>query len=214
MTAPRRLLVVEDDPLVSALLSESLTHLGFEVRAAESAAAARKMADSFDPDIALVDVVLGDGPSGLDLAHVLHARVPGIGILMLSRHPDPSTAGFGAAELPPGAGFLRKSSITDVDELAAAIDSVTASESNPPVSTETHPLSSLTKTQLAVLKLMAEGYANSEIALRRKTSLSAIEQTISTLFKTLSIQTRGPLNPRVEAVRYYIEYAGLPERNA
>ncbi len=218
----RRLLVVEDDPMVSALLSESLTHEGFDVRTADTAAMARKIADAFDPDVALVDVVLGDGPSGLDLAHVLHTRFPGIGILMLSRHPDPSTAGFGPAELPPGAGFLRKSSITDVEALLSVIASVTASSSQPVADTkasaepvpESHPLAALSKTQLAVLKLMSEGYANSEIALHRKTSLSAIEQTITSIFKNLGIATRGPINPRVEAVRQYILFAGLPERRS
>lgn len=212
-TVSRKLLLAEDDTLVSALLSHVIEAQGFEVRSATTAAAARDVAESFDPDVALIDIVLGDGPSGLDLAHALFVAHPGIGLLFLSKHPDPSTAGVADADLPPGAGFLRKSRVDDVDYLLEAIESVLNDDETRPFSgDESSPLANLTKTQLVVLELMAEGFSNTEIAARRSTSVSAIEQSVSAVFKAMAIDARGPLNSRVEAVRRYIETVGLPTR--
>lgn len=210
----RKLLLAEDDTLVSALLTQVLVGQGFEVQSATTAAQARELAKAFDPDVALIDIVLGDGPSGLDLAHALYLAHPGIGLLFLSKHPDPTTAGVADADLPPGSGFLRKSRVDDIEYLLNAIESVLDDdESKPQASDDQNPLANLTKTQLAVLGLMAEGFSNTEIAARRQTSVSALEQTVSSLFKVMGIDGRGPLNPRVEAVRRYIEAVGLPERH-
>lgn len=210
---PRRLLLAEDDTLVAALLAQVLESQGFSVRTAATAAEAREIATEFDPDAALVDIVLGDGPSGLDLAHALFLAHPGIGILFLSKHPDPSTAGVQDTDLPPGAGFLRKSRVDDVEYLLQAIEAVLDDDSlRPQPSGDPNPLANLTRTQLSVLGMMAEGFSNSEIAARRNTSLSALEQSVSGLFKAMDIDGRGALNPRVEAVRRYIEAVGLPER--
>lgn len=209
----RRLLIAEDDTLVAALLAQVLESQGFHVRTAATAAAARDVAKEFDPDAALVDIVLGDGPSGLDLAHALHLAHPGIGILFLSKHPDPTTAGVQDTDLPPGAGFLRKSRVNDVDYLLHAIEAVLDDGSvRPQADDDQNPLGVLTRTQLTVLSMMAEGFSNTEIAARRSTSVSALEQTISGMFKAMGIDGRGPLNPRVEAVRRYIDAVGLPDR--
>ena len=62
---PRRLLLVEDDHLTSALLEDLLVGRGFEVRVASSAVQAREALDEFDPDAALLDILLGDGPNGV-----------------------------------------------------------------------------------------------------------------------------------------------------
>ena len=51
----------------------------------------------------LVDLELGEGPSGVDMAHLIHERHPGVVIIILTRYPDLATAGFSDASLPPGA---------------------------------------------------------------------------------------------------------------
>ena len=57
----RRLLLVDDDPLMTRLLCEVLEQKGFEVAAAHSVASARDALVAFDPDIVLVDEVLSVG---------------------------------------------------------------------------------------------------------------------------------------------------------
>lgn len=72
-------------------------------------------------------------------------------------------------------------------------------------------LSALTPNQRAVLRMVAQGLTNSAIADSRGTTVSAVEQSLSSIFRTLELEHRGDLNPRLQAARMYIAAAGLPE---
>jgi DNA-binding NarL/FixJ family response regulator len=75
------------------------------------------------------------------------------------------------------------------------------------------PLSVLTKNQVEALRLLASGFTNAEIARRRETSVSSVEQLLNTTFKNLGIQSSDEINPRIEAVRIFIQAAGIPNRD-
>jgi DNA-binding response OmpR family regulator len=67
-----RILLVEDDDMFARSLSSTLRQVGYRVeRAADAAAAAAAL--ELRPDIALVDVALGDGPNGFEVAETLRA---------------------------------------------------------------------------------------------------------------------------------------------
>lgn len=55
------ILIVEDDPIVSAILTASLTQSGFAVRQAETGDAARESFASQSVDLVLIDIRLPDG---------------------------------------------------------------------------------------------------------------------------------------------------------
>ena len=63
-----RVLIVDDEPLVRSLLTEVVKSLGYDAKSADSASDARKICQSFDADVAIIDVDLGPGPNGFDLA--------------------------------------------------------------------------------------------------------------------------------------------------
>lgn len=65
-----RILVVEDDGGIAKLLRDNLTIDGFEVKCAATAHDALTGAQSFHPDLVLLDLMLPDG-SGFDLCRVL-----------------------------------------------------------------------------------------------------------------------------------------------
>ena len=210
-TWARRLLLVEDEPLLASLMVEVLRSAGFEVAHATSALEARGMLDGFDPDAALVDVHLGPGPTGLHLGHVLARTHPHVGVLLLSRFADLSAAGLDGWDLPPGSVFVPKDRIVDTDVLLGAIDAVLSGRPGPTgVDDPMGPLSGLTRSQLAVLRLAASGLSNAAIAARRGTSERSVEQHLQAVYAGLGIEQHAELNPRVEAVRRYIEVAGLP----
>lgn len=213
MRPVRRLLIVEDEPLVAALLQEALTSAGFDVQAAHSALEATNVARAFDPDIAVLDINLGAGANGVDLAFILHNQYPGIALVLLTRHPDLRTAGFSKDDVPAGCGFIRKDMITDSKHIVSAIEEVVASQSRVRQDVDpSRPLSNLTTAQVDVLRMVAQGYTNAEIARRRHTSVRAVEQLLNAVFIALHIEVEGAVNPRVEAVRRFIAAAGTPER--
>ena len=58
-TAPEaRLLVVDDEPNIRELLSASLRYAGFEVETASDGQQALAMAETFRPDLLLLDVMM------------------------------------------------------------------------------------------------------------------------------------------------------------
>lgn len=209
----RRVLVVEDEQLVSALLEQTLQSANFLTSRANNAVEAKRQIEAFDPDIALLDIDLGPGANGIDIAHILAKRHPDIAILFLTKFPDLRSAGLKMEDLPAGCGFLRKELVGNTEYLVNAIDNVLGER--PYVRDDLRPdrpLSALTKNQVEALRLLASGYTNAEIARRRETSVSSVEQLLNTTFKNLGIQASDEINPRIEAVRIFIQAAGIPNR--
>ena len=212
----RRILIVEDEPLMSALLQQSLTSADFEVEAAIDAAQARKKIEAFDPDILLLDISLGDGPSGLHLAHAIDKTRPDIAILILTKHPDAKSATSEGLDIPPRVGFLRKHLVNDINYLLNAIEKVLSdrsSEVRQDFQSES-PINNLSEQAVLILSLIAQGFSNNEIATRTKLSVKSVERWIDIIYKELEITKSGEINQRVEAARRYYMIAGIPERSA
>ena len=210
----RKLLVVEDEPLMASLLAQSLNAANFNVETAPDAAKARKVIDRFDPDILLLDISLGDGPSGVHLAHAVHETRPDIAIMILTKHPDAKSATADGLELPPNVGFLRKHLVNDMSYLLNAIEKVLTDRhsevrQDQPV---TSPIAQLGSQAIKVLALVAQGYNNTEIALRMDLSIKSVERWIETIYRELNIDSKGAINPRVEAARQYYLIAGISHR--
>ena len=66
---------------------------GFQVKSASNAAEARSATKDFGPRVAILDIELGDGPSGIDLAHILRLQFPKIGLIFLTHIPEPRVVG-------------------------------------------------------------------------------------------------------------------------
>jgi CheY-like chemotaxis protein len=103
----RRVLLVEGEPLLASHMVEVLRGAGLEVARVATAVKARELVDDFGPDAALVDVHLGSGPSGLHLAHVLARTHPHVGVLLLSRFADLSSADLRVARFVAGTSVRR-----------------------------------------------------------------------------------------------------------
>lgn len=62
----------------------------------------------------------------------------------------------------------------------------------------------LTLVQSAVLRLAAQGLRNREIATQLRTSVPAVESTLSTIYKKLDVDTDAQHDPRVCAVLWWV----------
>lgn len=202
---PRQILVVEDEHLLRDLLARTLETLGFEVTTAANAADAKRAVKTSDPDAMLIDIELGPGPTGLDLAEVVSRQRPDIGIVFLTNLPDPRFSGKDSKSISKNQAYVRKSAVNSGSELVEAIeavlkDGVTKQYRHDLASNR--PLAQLSHRQLATLKLVAEGKTNSQIAALRGTSVRAVEAMITRIFQALEIEPTAA-NPRVEAVALY-----------
>ena len=210
----RRILIVEDEDLLASLLCDTLVTHGFVVETASNVVEARQAVRDFDPDAVLLDITLGEGPTGVDLAYALHQQHPDVAIIFLTKHPTPKAAGLSKSDLPPNCGFLRKDLVRDTDYLLACINAVMTDRADGVRHDReaTGLVSGLDAKHLEVLRLIALGYTNEQIGKVTGASQTSVERWCAEVFRGLDIDTKGPVNPRVEAARRYIAVAGIPDR--
>lgn len=212
-TTPRRVLVVEDHAMTRVLIEHALTHAGFHTSAVATAADAIDSFEKFDPDLLLSDIDLGGHPNGVELTTILHARAPYLAVVLMSNYGAlQQVAGF--RSLPKGTQFVRKESISDTNTLLEVLDSAlretahqrgtTDATADPQAGT----LQSLTRTQIEVLRLVAAGFSNTEIAKRRGTNIGAIEKVLTRIFRSLGFDTNPAVNPRVASAKEFIRVFG------
>jgi len=199
----RRALVVDDDQSFRSLVCRAIEGFGFEVMGVADAEAARTGLLEFDPDILIVDLSLGEGPSGLDLIQYIRAHHDWVAILVLTAHRSPILVEPAAPRLPADVGYLVKADVIDVEVLREAIDRTLASQ--PPIRRSADSIPVITKNQADVLRMVAEGLSNNAIAEKRECSVRALERVIHRLYRALGLPDDAEHNQRVQAARMYWE---------
>lgn len=104
--AARRILVVEDEPLIGLSLKQSLLDWGAEVVWVQTDKAAYvALKDQVSPfDTLILDIDLGAGTTGFDIARFARRSNPRVGIIFSSGSPPDWMHSFGVA----GAMFVQK----------------------------------------------------------------------------------------------------------
>jgi CheY-like chemotaxis protein len=108
-----RVLIVDDAACSRQIVCELLERRGYAIAGeADGVAAALRMAESIQPDAALLDVHLPDG-NGFELAERLTRSQPGMAVLLTSANSDEH---FHAQANASGArGFVPKSQLAQVE---------------------------------------------------------------------------------------------------
>ena len=210
-TARPRVMVVEDDAFTRTTLCAALRGCGVNVVAdTASAAQALDLAASHEPHAALLDLDLGPGPNGIDVAIALREAFPTVGIVILTGYSDPRLTGRNVEALPGGTMYLTKGELSSADVLARALDTSMRLASDPrasAVSVQPRPRGStarLTDTQVEVARMVADGLSNAEIAARRQVSPATIERIIQRIARELGIDTTSATNRRVLIAREFL----------
>lgn len=211
MPLQRTIVVVENESLLRDLIARSLETAGFDVSTAANAADAKRAVKATDPDICVVDIELGPGPNGFDLADYLAREAPDVGVVFLTNLPDPRFADRDIKTVTQKQAYLRKSQLVDSKELIEAINAVLKEVDVDHYRHDQNlerPLAALSRRQISVLKLVAEGHSNNQIAEERGTTVRAVEGMVSRIFTALGVDAQGVGNARVEATRMYLSAAG------
>ena len=210
---PTKVLVVEDEPLVRSLLASLLESEGFEIKQAANAPDARDATKDFEPQVAVLDIELGDGPSGIDLAHILRTQFPSMGLVFLTHIPEPRVVGVENRQIPKNSAYLRKDRIADTGVLKKAIEAALKNKVSKEMRDDKnspHRLTDVSRSQLEVLRMVAMGDSNHEIAAQRGTTVRAVEHLVKRAFAAAGVDSAAPGNARVVAAREFIQVAGMP----
>src|SRR5206468_12871495 len=88
---PGRILIVDDDPEMRAMLSDFLTLKGYSAQAVPDGAAAVREIVAAPPDVVLLDINM-PGLSGLEALPTIRAGAPRAVVIMISATGDAATA--------------------------------------------------------------------------------------------------------------------------
>ena len=215
--------VVEDDAFTRTMLVATLRSQGVEVVVETGVPAeALDQARLRRPRVALLDLHLGAGPTGIELAHALRALDRRIGIVVLTSFDDPRLLSTRLPDLPRGTRYVTKREIASVEVLLRALkDAVEATESQAGGSEDAPQRNAadgsapgvrrvvdLTDSQLETLRLLAEGLSNAHIAERRHVTERSVETTIGRIARSLGLAPDATRNQRVHMARAYLRAAG------
>lgn len=204
------LAVVDDETLWLDLLRVALTSGDMHVSAAFS-----------DPDVALaewprVNVALLDvelGPErmhGFELAKRLRARDPGLAVVFLTSVADPWMIDHAAASAVAGTSYLLKRGVGNLAVLQHAVRAASRGElmMDPEildVMRDSGPVPGLTPLQGRLLRLMATGSTNAQIATELGIAQKTVEGNITKISRILGVGDDE--NVRVGCVRRYLSAA-------
>jgi len=112
-----KILVVEDDPIIATDIKSLLRSEGFSVvGTAKNALRAYEMLKSSQPNFAILDIFLGTGPSGINIAEAIHGHYH-IPYIFLTSFADEETLAAAQEQGPYGylvKPFQDKSLITTI----------------------------------------------------------------------------------------------------
>lgn len=212
----RSVVVAEDDAFLRSLLAESLDKAGFLVSTAATIADAKRAVKAMDPDAIVLDIDFGPGPNGFDLAESLRKSHTGLAIVFLTSQPDPRFSSRDETSIPKNEAYLNKHLLADTSTLVDALEAVLTGGQ---VGEFRHhelverPLQNLSNSQIQVLKLLAEGQTNQQIANTRKRSLSATESLVTRTLEALGLQGETDQNIRVAAAIKYAQLVAPPAKS-
>ena len=203
--------LIVDDQIMSRQLFESFVAASDRYELAASVETA-KYADAYcaggKVDLVIMDVVMNDGSNGLDTAARIKASYPKIRIIVVTSMPD--------------ANFLKRAREIGVDSfwykevqeapMLEVMNRTMAGErifpDSPPVTTLGLAKSTeFTERELDVLRLLAEGLTDKEIAERLFMGVSTVRYHVNNLISKTGASSRTEL--AVNAVRSGIAIPGI-----
>ncbi|HEV2030184.1 MAG TPA: response regulator transcription factor [Candidatus Dormibacteraeota bacterium] len=225
MSERLRVIIAEDNYLVREGTRRLLEDSG-EVEVLASVSNAEELLQAVDglrPDAVLTDIRMPPGHrvEGIEAAHAIRKKHPGIGVVVLSQHSDAAYAVQLLKDGTEGLGYLLKTRVGELGELLHALREVAAGRSVVDSGVVERlidyrsrqaesPLRLLTEREIEVLREMAEGKSNPAIAGSLHLSESSVEKYVNSIFSKLGLSEERLLSRRVAAVLAYLRAATTP----
>ena len=207
-----KLLIVEDDKILLTMMSHALTAEGFNVLAANDAQSAMQYFDKARPDVVILDIDLGAGPSGIDLANKMRQISGRIAIVFCTSFKDMRFIQGDYLKYPLHTVVLKKADVVNIEKFSNAINEavelIRKSDESKPDQLHEKYYKDLTALEIELLTLIAGGHSNKQVAAEKGISLKSCENAIARLAKKLEIPANEQSNQRVLLTRKYMELSG------
>ena len=207
--SPLTVVIADDDKLTALTLSDSLSRFGLTPLAVlhtpgEALAATLKL----KPDVLVIDLDFGPGPNGIDVALKARARIPRLGLVIVTAYEDPRLLAPALQGAPPGAVYMVKQHIESPEQVAVAARLSGEFAINPPRAQASTKNIGLTDSQIELLRLVALGLSNTAIAEQVFQTPDSVKKSISRFAKKLGVDNSSEKNVRVGLTRRYLQHSG------
>jgi DNA-binding NarL/FixJ family response regulator len=209
-----RIILTEDHQILRDGIKALIASGNIEITGeASDGAELWKLLETSQPDIVLMDISLPD-TSGIELTRIIAEKYPKVKVLILSMFTDES---FINQAIKAGAkGYLHKN--TTREEMLLAIETVYSGsdfysdsvskiilksyidKAKKNVEEVVDPLKVLSKREIEILVMFAEGFINKEIADHLFISIRTVESHKNHIMQKLNLKTQ------VELVKYAIRH--------
>ena len=201
--------MVDDDPFTRSVLGPALTTRGWTVALCASASDAMSEVTQTPVEAALVDLDLGPGPDGVDLAVALRRRIPLLPIVILTSYQSPQLLDIGHDTLPMGVRYVVKGSIEQLDDLDGELRTAMRHplDVTAPARQRVLTISGqrLSDRQLDIMRCVAAGHGNAEIATQLGMNETAVEKAVARLIRQLGLDRDPRRNKRVLVADAYFQ---------
>jgi DNA-binding NarL/FixJ family response regulator len=211
-----RVVIADDAMITREGISRLLVDAGIDVVGqAEDASELLHRVATTRPDVAIVDIKMPPTHTdeGIVAAQRIRGEHPDVGVLVLSSYVEPTYAMRLLEEHPARSGYLLKERVFDVAVLVDALRRIGEGETviDPTIVSRLvsrrrlhGPLDDLTKRELEVLELVAQGRSNRGIAQALFVTESTVEAHVKQIFSKLALDTGRDSHRRVLAVLAFL----------
>jgi DNA-binding NarL/FixJ family response regulator len=220
-----RVMVASDDAFELTTMSAALRLHGVNVVGeANNKITGDNTFRSLQPEVLIIDVTFAN-TNAVGVISALRKTNPKLGVVLMTACPDLRLLGVSEKSLPKGVQIVLKRSVADLAVLSFAITQSLESSSMISVAqwVRAHDalhenafitvLSEFTDTQVATLRLVAQGLSNSEIAKVRFVSEKSVEQIVARIAQHFKITPDRSRNLRVVITAEYFKWIGAPRHN-
>ncbi|WP_350269708.1 response regulator transcription factor [Brevibacterium sp. CBA3109] len=191
-----RVILVDDHPVVRAGLRSVIDapdHITV-VGEASSGEEALAVVDELEPDVVMCDLRLGEGIDGIEVTKRLNARPKKPAVLILTTFDN--DAEIVAALNAGAAGYLLKD--INPEDISTAIEKASRGETYLPpeisskvVAAMRNPGPKLTRRERDVVKLLATGASNAQIAQELFVTEATVKSHLVNVFTKLGVDSRS-----------------------
>ena len=191
-----RVILVDDHPVVRAGLRSVIDapdHIAV-VGEASSGEEALAVVDELEPDVVMCDLRLGEGIDGIEVTKRLNARSTKPAVLILTTFDN--DAEIVAALNAGAAGYLLKD--INPEDISTAIEKASRGETYLPpeisskvVAAMRNPGPKLTRRERDVVKLLATGASNAQIAQELFVTEATVKSHLVNVFTKLGVDSRS-----------------------
>lgn len=184
----QRILIIEDEVIISRYIKESIECIDYSIKIGNTVEEAKEIFNKFSPHLIILDIDLEHSINGIELASYFLAKNENIGIIFLTS--DSSTSTLNKVKEINYLNYILKP--IDEKQLQTSVH-LGIEKLNNKIKLNEHlnqDLKELTKSEIRILKLLANKKSTKEVADQLFVSIKTVENHRYNIGKKLNLEPK------------------------